>query len=858
MKVLGVKWNPTTDCLIFDFGDVATQALNLEPTKRSIIGIASRVYDPVGFVSPVTIRFKILFQELCQERLEWDEMLPPNLLSKWQSLVSSLQLTHTITIPRCYFNNLASASSFCLHGFCDASRVAYAAVIYLSIDTDTGRETRFVACKTRVAPLEKQTIPRLELLSALLLSRLMANVTRALEIEFPLSQPSFFTDSKVALYWIRRQEKEWKPFVQNRVNEIRNLTPVDQWEHCAGTENPADIPSRGADPHQLSGIALWLYGPGWLREAAVVPDHEDITDMPEACAIEQKKAKETHNLLTPADGKKQARIGVLIKADDVSSKEKLLRLTASVLKYVKVWKCKAKKSDIDLSDAITSSDLQEAENHWIREMQTLLIDSPKFITWKQQFGLFADDNGIWRCGGRLTKTDLPFATKHPVLLDQRHHLATLIVRDAHSRVKHNGVKETLAELRSKYWIIRGRSFVRKMLHRCVVCRRFEGRPYRPPPPPPLPRFRVTEAPAFTFTGVDYAGPLYVKGATPSESEKIWICLYTCCVVRAIHLEVVPDMTTQSFMRCFKRFTARRGFPAKIISDNGQTFKSAAKTLSKILKHPEVEEYFSGIHIQWSFNLEKAPWWGGIFERMVKSVKRCLRKTIGRGRLTLDELTTAITEVEMIVNSRPLTYVSTEDTEEPITPSHLITGRRLMSLPDGPYNRDIDDDAVIEHSTLTKRMIHLNKVLDHFWNRWNKEYLLELRDAHRQAPSKGADETISIGDIVLVQDTDRPRGFWKLARVESLITGTDGQVRGAKVLLHSAVKRHTHLQRPIQLLYPLEVHSTETRCTNETDISRSDEGTSDTASSDVDTGHTRPKRVAAQNAREILRVLADDD
>ena len=122
------------------------------------------------------------------------------------------------------------------------------------------------------------------------------------------------------------------------------------------------------------------------------------------------------------------------------------------------------------------------------------------------------------------------------------------------------------------------------------------------------------------------------------------------------------MTTQSFIRCFKRFTARRGAPIRIILDNGRTFKSAAKLLVKILKHPEVQGYFSGIHIQWSFNLEKAPWWGGIFECMIKSVKLCLRKTTGRGKLTMDELVTATTEVEMIVNSRPLSYLSTEAIE----------------------------------------------------------------------------------------------------------------------------------------------------------------------------------------------------
>ena len=133
-----------------------------------------------------------------------------------------------------------------------------------------------------------------------------------------------------------------------------------------------------------------------------------------------------------------------------------------------------------------------------------------------------------------------------------------------------------------------------------------------------------------------------------------------------------------------------------------SFKSAAKLLVKILKHPEVQGCFAGIYIQWSFNLEKAPWWGGIFERIIKSMKRCQRRIIGRGKLTMDEFVTATTEVEMIINCRPLPYLSTEDIEEPLTPSHLITGRRRMSLQDGPYNRDIDDTIEVNQNTLTNR------------------------------------------------------------------------------------------------------------------------------------------------------------
>ena len=154
--------------------------------------------------------------------------------------------------------------------------------------------------------------------------------------------------------------------------------------------------------------------------------------------------------------------------------------------------------------------------------------------------------GIWRCGGRLTNADLPYSTTHPVLLPRDHPLTALIVRNAHEHVQHNGVKETLTELRTKYRIVRGRSLVRSIVYRCTLCRRFEGPPCHAPPPPPLAMFRVKEAPAFTYTGVDFAGPLYLRPTNYDQGSKVWICLYTCCVTRAVHLDIVPDLSTETY------------------------------------------------------------------------------------------------------------------------------------------------------------------------------------------------------------------------------------------------------------------------------------------------------------------------
>ena len=141
----------------------------------------------------------------------------------------------------------------------------------------------------------------------------------------------------------------------------------------------------------------------------------------------------------------------------------------------------------------------------------------------------------------------------------------------------------------------------------MKCRRHQGKAYQPPPAPPLPPFRVKESQPFSNTGVDFAGPLYVKDASTSTSRKVWICLYTCCVTRAVHLDLVPDMTAQSFIRSLKRFASRRGFPIRIISDNAKTFKAAAKTIRATLESPEVLQYYCNMGMKWTFNLERAPW-----------------------------------------------------------------------------------------------------------------------------------------------------------------------------------------------------------------------------------------------------------
>ena len=182
----------------------------------------------------------------------------------------------------------------------------------------------------------------------------------------------------------------------------------------------------------------------------------------------------------------------------------------------------------------------------------------------------------------------------------------------------------------------------------------------------------------------------------------------------MHLDIVPDMSASTFIQSLKRFCARRGLPCQFISDNGKTFKAAAKVIDTIVSHKDVQQYLSQVRVKWSFNLEKAPWWGGVFERMVHSTKRCL---IGQAKFSFDELLTAVTEVDAIINSRPLSYVTPEDLEKPLTPSHLLVGRRVLSLPDdlsywgGGEITNVNFE--VTPNSLSWRVKYLNDVLNRF-------------------------------------------------------------------------------------------------------------------------------------------------
>jgi len=386
-----------------------------------------------------------------------------------------------------------------------------------------------------------------------------------------------------------------------------------------------------------------------------------------------------------------------------------------------------------------------------------------------------------------------------IVLPSKHWLLNLLIWDAHKRVKHAGVSQTITEIRQSYWILRGRQAVRDLQSKCVPCRKLYGRCLNQPIAP-LPSKRCSRSLAFETVGIDFAGPLFIK-KTDRTTSKAYICLITCAATRAIHLEIVCSLTTDDFLLAFRRFIAQRGLCRIVYSDNAKTFQKADTVLLQLwenLESAEVRAFFANTGIEWRFICERAPWWGGFYESMVKSVKMPLKKILGRALLSHDEMETTLKEIEAAINSRPLTYEYNELREpEPITPSHFIIGRRLNLLP--PLTLEPVEEEELTAEQLTNRVRYRERLLDSYWQKWRGEYFHQL--SNRPDNNPASQQNIRPGTVVVIKEDGTPRHKWKMGVIRKVFKGPDRIVRAARVLTENGFP-----QRPVQKLFPLEVYS----------------------------------------------------
>lgn len=544
-------------------------------TYRSILSDVCGLYDPLGFWTPITLRARVLLQDICRLNPEWDDVLPDELIERWEKWVADLYHLESVTVPRCLQPSLPTLIQ--LHTFVDASELGYGAVVYLLLQHKKTTTSSFVMSKCRVAQIQHLTIPRMELSAALLGARLAKKIKD--ELRLKIDQEIYWSDSSTVLRWIHSTHCRYHTWVANRVGEILTITAARQWRHVPGTLNPADDCSRGVEASSLKETNRWWTGPDFLRQPrSSWPAMPEYFDQPDDDP-EIKLSKWVGTISSPNTGP----LLPLIQRN--SSICRLKRIISWILRFVhnRFGKTIERRSNA----FPTISELREAEIILIRLAQREIygkeykrlnhgkeLKSDSTIITLTPF--IDGDAKLIRVGERVGYCDFPKNIKHPILLPPNHHITKLIVLREHLFLRHATAERTLVAVHKNYWIPGGRASVNSILKDCFDCKRFRAKP-QIPLMSPLPIHRLQDdRPAFSNTGIDYFGPIWTT--IGRRREKRWGVIFTCLVSRAVHLEMAYYLDTSSFLMSFWRFARRRIRPDVIYSDNGTNLTAGEKEL----------------------------------------------------------------------------------------------------------------------------------------------------------------------------------------------------------------------------------------------------------------------------------------
>ncbi|XP_062538640.1 uncharacterized protein LOC134206911 [Armigeres subalbatus] len=583
-----------------------------------------------------------------------------------------------------------------------------------------------------------------------------------------------YSDSTITLGWLTKSPNQLNTYVANRVAHVQELTPRPTYEYkyVPTSHNPADLVSRGLYPENLIGNSFWWHGPQFLQQCNYEEETiQEVIDLPEVKVAAVVTTEE-----------RQLEYDRIFKR--FSSFRKLQRIFAYVIRFVNRARKRFPNTAQEVRPTVAElrSSLQAIV--YMMQQQRLLQDihevrkkqgtNERYIGRLRSLNPWVDSSGILRVNGRIKHANVSYEQRCPAILPADHHVTEILIQATHDENLHVGPSGTLSVLRQRYWILNGRSVIRKQLRKCLRCLRVN------PPETKLfmgdlPHCRVTQALPFERTGVDFAGPIFVRKGNPRKPVycKAYVSLFVCMVTKCIHIELVSNLTTAAFVAALQRFVARRGIPTDMYSDNATNFAGANSELHELynllrqeLTLEAIQEFCLPKEINWHFIPPRSPHLGGLWEAGVKSAKYLIKRTAGDAKLTEEEWNTLLTQIEGILNSRPLVPQTADpDDYNVITPGHLLIGRPLTAIPEPSYDH-------LKPGTLS-RWQHIQKMRADFWRRWSTDYLSELQQ--RRKWSKQHTE-VKVGDLVVLKEDNVPPMQWKLGRVVDTHPGPDAVTR----------------------------------------------------------------------------------
>ncbi|KAL1448295.1 hypothetical protein WDU94_003587 [Cyamophila willieti] len=773
-NVLGLDWDKSKDTLSINTESVRSMKID-EVTKKTILSAAHRLFDPPGFVSPVVLVPKLLLQRTWEENLGWNEPVSEDTRAKFLQWLEEIPHLDEVRIPRWAMTAKTDGVDRELHIFTDASKSAYATVIYLLVRRQEDVQLHLLGSKARVAPTSKtkkgMTIPRLELLAALIGARLFSTVVEDFRLKDVTA--TFWTDATTVLAWLGRPDDPWDVYVRNRVVEIKKLTGTYEWRHVPGEMNPADMASRGCSPKKFVK-SKWWEGPQWLlTNPETWPQGELKYNRDE---IQSELRKSVVSATVPS----------AVAPDTAwynyfSRFKKIVRMIGWMLRFRTSSKYKAMHGRLPESRDLT------AEEYKAAEMKVLWLcqrEGPLDMDKLNHLSPFTEE-GLIRLKTKISNREDDKDFCHPIVLPGVHPVIQRLVMDVHLESSHAGTQMLLSILRQRYWITGGRRIIRTVLNTCVTCKRYTSKHIQTKATP-LPIDRVRDAQVFEVAGVDFAGPLFIRNDS-GETKKVWVCLFTCAVYRAVRLELVSSLSTDSFIMALKRFCSRQNRPSIMYSDNGSNF-TGFKNASEELDWNAIACFSSARKIEWRFIPPASPWWGGWWERLIGVMKTVMKKVLGRTYVNYEVLQTILCDIESVINLRPLTYLSEDPSDLAVlTPAMFLHEIQEVGVPEWD---------LVQPSDLRKRYQHRQELVKNLRVRFRTEYLGQLK----LFTSKKSEREVKVGDMILIGDDNVKRMDWPIGVVTEVIEGRDSVVRVVRVRTSNGT-----LTRPVQRIYPLEFH-----------------------------------------------------